>query len=85
MAARRAKRDEDDLKRRAFAGYWRYARTGQPRASLDDTRATVIEIDEKLYVVLTNGKVQLAVFRVRADGQLKRLVRPPRELKQDES
>ena len=38
----------------------------------------------KLYVVLTVGTKQIAVFRVRVDGQLKRLRRPPRELRGDE-
>ena len=85
MATRqRSKHDEDDLKRRAFAGYWRFARVGQPRASLDDTKATVVEIGGKLYVTLSSGKLQVAVFRVRNDGQLKRLVRVPSELKQEE-
>ena len=40
------------------------------------------------YVVLTSGGKQLAVFRVRPgpDGQLKRLRRPPRDLRsEDES
>ena len=52
----------------ALAGYWRYERPGQPRASLDDTKATVVDLDDKTYVVLSIGKRQLAVFRVRNDG-----------------
>jgi len=75
--------NDDDLKRRAFAGYWRFARPGEPVASLDDTRADVLEVGGKLYVTLTSGKVRVAVFRVRNDGKLKRLVRPPRELSED--
>jgi hypothetical protein len=75
--------NEDDLKRRAFAGYWRFARPGEPVASLDDTRADVVEVGDKLYVTLTSGKVRVAVFRVRNDGKLKRLVRPPRELAEE--
>jgi hypothetical protein len=78
--ATRPQYDEDDLKRRAFAGYWRFVRMGQPVASLDDTRADIAEIGGRLYVTLTSGKVRVAVFRVRNDGKLKRLVRIPREL-----
>jgi len=76
--------DEQDLKRRAFAGYWRFAREGQPVATLDNTRADVVEVEKLLYVTLTTGKRRIAVFRVRHDGKLRRLIRIPRELKQDE-
>lgn len=31
----------------------------------DDTSAAVVEVRGKLYMVLTSGKEQLAVFRVR--------------------
>jgi len=82
--AARTKQEEDDLKRRAFAGYWKYARAGQPHASFDETEAAVHEIGGKLYVTLTSGKVRVAVFRVRNDGKLKRLVRVPLELQEDE-
>jgi hypothetical protein len=51
--------------------------------SFDDTKAVVVEIRGKLYVVLTSGKEQLAVFRVRNDGLLKRLARIPHELRTD--
>jgi hypothetical protein len=81
--ATRPQHNEDDLKRRAFAGYWRFVRPGQPVASLDSTRAEVTEIRGKLYVSLTSGKVRVAVFRVRNDGKLKRLVRIPHELKDE--
>ena len=43
----------------------------------------MLEVGDKLYVTLTSGKVRVAVFRVRNDGKLKRLVRPPRELAED--
>jgi hypothetical protein len=43
-----------------------------------------VGIEGKTYVVLASGKTQLAVFRVRNDGQLKRLVRVPQELKTEE-
>lgn len=83
-SGKRSKREEDELKRRAFAGYWKYAREGQPDASFDDTEAAVVEIDGLLYVTLTAGKRRVAVFRVRHDGKLRRLVRIPRKLKTDE-
>lgn len=82
--AARAHPNEDDLKRRAFAAYWRFARPGEPVAKLDATRADVVEIRGRWYVTLTSGDKRVAVFRVRADDKLKRLVRLPRELMQGE-
>jgi hypothetical protein len=79
----RSKREEDALKWRALGAYIRYARPGQSHASFDETKATVIEAGGKLYVMLTSGKTQLAVFRVRNDGMLKRLVRIPQELRDE--
>jgi hypothetical protein len=79
--SKRSKRDEDAIKWRALGAYIRYARPGQSHASFDDTKANVIELGSRLYVVLTSGSKQLAVFRVRNDGMLKRMVRPPRELR----
>jgi hypothetical protein len=43
----------------------------------------VTEYDGKLYVLLTNVRGTLAVYRVRNDGMLKRLRRPPRNLAPD--
>jgi hypothetical protein len=73
--------DEDDLKRRALAGYWRFAKPGEQLAAPDATRADVIKIGGLLYVTLTSGGTVLVVFRVRNDGKLKRLVRIPKELR----
>lgn len=69
-----------------MAAFAKYARPGQLYASFDDAKVSIVEIGGKSYVVLTSGKKQLAVFRVRPgpDGQLKRLRRPPRELRGDE-
>jgi hypothetical protein len=85
MATRKArtKREEDALKWRALGAYIKYARPGQMHPSFDDTKAAVVEVGGKLYVVLTSGQTQLAVFRVRNDGMLKRLARAPRELQSD--
>jgi hypothetical protein len=73
--------DENELKRRALAGYWRFAKPGEQLAAPDATRADVIEVAGLLYVTLTSSGNVLAVFRVRNDGKLKRLVRPPRQLR----
>lgn len=73
--------DENELKRRALAGYWRFAKPGEQLAAPDATRADVIEITGLRYVTLTSNGNILAVFRVRNDGKLKRLVRPPKQLK----
>jgi hypothetical protein len=77
----RSTREEDALKWRAVAAWVKY---DQPRVSFDDTHAAVVEINGRVYVTLTYGKRLLAAFRVRADGQLKRMRRPPRELRGDE-
>lgn len=73
--------DENELKRRALAGYWRFAKPGEQLAAPDATRADVTEIAGLLYVTLTSGEDVLAVFRVRNDGKLKRLVRPPKQMR----
>ena len=71
------------LKWRALAAFVKYAQPGDLSASVDDMKVAVVEVAEKTYVVLTSGGKQLAVFRVRPgpDGQLKRLRRPPRDLR----
>jgi hypothetical protein len=80
----RSKREENALKWRAIAAFVRFTPPGQLHAApFDDTEASVSDVRGKLYVRLSAGNKQLAVFRVRADGQLKRLRRPPRELRGD--
>ena len=76
--------DAEDLARRAFQAYWRFPRPGEPLVKLDDARADVVEIRNRWYVVLTAGKKRVAVFRVKADDKLRRMVRLPPELKQEE-
>jgi hypothetical protein len=73
--------DENELKRRALAGYWRFAKPGDQLAAPEATRADVVKVGAMLYVTLTIGGDVLAVFRVRNDGKLKRLVRPPKQLR----
>jgi hypothetical protein len=72
----------------------RVARLGGPAALVDvDSDALEIlhdpppiEIGGLHYVTLTSGGDLLAVFRVRNDGKLKRLVRPPpKQLKRETS
>lgn len=46
-------------------------------------RGVVQEYDGKLYVILSNVRGTLAVYRVRNDGMLKRLRQPPHGLAPD--
>jgi hypothetical protein len=86
MAPRKplTEREQNLLAWRAAAAFTKFTPPGEIRASFDDARASIVEVRGMLYVVLKSGKVQLAVFRIRTDGQLKRLRRPPRELKTSE-
>lgn len=79
---KRSKREENALLWRALAAFVKYARPGDLRVSPADTTAAIVEVGERLYVTITSGRRQLAVFRVRPgpEGQLKRLRRPPREI-----
>jgi hypothetical protein len=67
-----------DLERRALAAYYRSGGTDQPSGG-----GFVVEHDGKLYVVLSNVRGTLAVYRVRGSGALKRLRRWPREVAPD--
>lgn len=86
MAPRkRSKREEDALRWRALAAFVKYMRPDRLRISFDDTKVAVVEVDGKIYVKVTSGKRTLVVYRVRRpDGQLKRMRRPPRELRDDD-
>jgi hypothetical protein len=70
--------DYRDLERRAMAAYFRSGGVDQPAGG-----GYVEDYDGKLYVVLNNIRGTLAVYRVRNDGMLKRLRRPPRDLAPD--
>jgi hypothetical protein len=65
--------DERDLSRRALAAYIRSGGFDQPTGG-----GVVQEYRGKLYVVLTNVRGTLAVYRARSDGMLRRLDQPPR-------
>ena len=70
-----------DLERRALAAYFRAARTnGVTAIDQPSGGAGVVEHDGKLYVVLSNVRGTLAVYRVRGSGALKRLRRWPPEV-----
>ena len=76
---KRSKQEEEAIKWRAAAALVKYA--GPPRASFDDAKAVIVEVDDRWYVKLMSGGKTLGVYRVRADGQLKWMRRPPRELR----
>ena len=70
-----------ELQRRALAAYFRSGGNGHP----DPALSSVEEHDGKRYVMLRNADGILACYRIRKfDGMLKRLVRIPRELREDE-
>jgi hypothetical protein len=77
----RAGYEASELQRRALAAYFRAGGDGHP----DPALSTVEEHDGKRYVMLRNASGSLACYRIRKfDGVLKRLVRIPRELRDDE-
>ena len=68
-----------DLENRALAAYFRSA-AKQIGSPMQPSKPTIATVDGKQYVVLSNTKGILAVYRVRTDGVLKGLVRWPAEL-----
>jgi len=62
---------------RAFAAYFRAGNIDQPANT-----SGIVEHDGKQYVVLENVNGILAVYRIRPDGQLKRLRRWPSALEE---
>lgn len=65
----------DELTKRAFAAYFRAGGDDQP-----SNASGLVELGGKRYVVLRSGASILAVYRVRNDGILKRMVRWPAQL-----
>lgn len=61
----------DEITRRALAAYFETGGESLPAS------ARVQRLKGKQYAVLRKGERVLAVYRVRNDGKLKRLVRPP--------
>lgn len=66
---------DDDLRRRAFAAYFRSGATAQPSSS-----SGVVAAGGLKYVHLFAGGKTLAVYRVDTVGRLKRLKRWPRAI-----
>jgi hypothetical protein len=77
--SKRSKHEAEALLWRAAAALVKYE--GPPRASFNDARGEIVEIGGRSYVVLTSGKRRLGVYRIREDGQLRWMRRPPRELR----
>ena len=73
--------DEHDLERRAYAAYYRKAKSEGYEGkfvSHPGSGGGVAIHDGKVYVVLGGGGNISAVYRLRNDGVLKRLVRIPK-------
>jgi hypothetical protein len=70
---------DNELRRRAVAAYYR---TAQTNGDLDTPSGggDVAEFDGKMYVVLSNIRGTLAVYRVQNNGMLRRMKRWPREV-----
>jgi len=76
--------DDRYLINRAIAAYYRNAtRTGAIPDQSSYEANSLVEHEGKQYVVLANSYRTLAVYRVRNDGMLKRLRRPPHDLAPD--
>jgi hypothetical protein len=72
---------DEELVIRAKRAYFTAARKeGRESPDMPSNTSDVVQVGEKEYVELHNGNGILAVYRVRNDGVLKRLVRWPREL-----
>jgi hypothetical protein len=71
--------DEKDLLNRAIAAHFRNAPDGVMVPQPSNVDSHVTEDEDKVYVVLANATGVLAVYRLRNDGALKRLKRPPKK------
>ena len=69
--------NDPDLTRRAFRAYFR---ASEPWADQPANYSGLTEWQGKQYVVLENCNGPLAVYRVRTDGRLMRLVSWPAEV-----
>jgi hypothetical protein len=73
----------DDLLQRAYSAYFRFP-SGIPAQPAEST-SSVEKIGKLRYVVLRNNRrTILAVYRVRADGILRRMRRWPRAIRNKE-
>lgn len=67
--------DDEDLRRRAFAAFFKSGGTDQPSG-----QSGVMDVDGLRYVRLFSAGKMLAVYRVDTVGRLKRLKRWPKAL-----
>ena len=72
--------NNEKLLKRAFSAYFKLAEEGFLQPSSIDS--TVEDHNEKTYVVLRNTSGILAVYRLRNNGLLRRLKRPPKTIKE---
>jgi len=84
MARKRSKGDEHELLWRAIAAWVKYADPRDLHVSPRDVQAAIVEVDGRAYVKLATGSRVLATYRIRVDSSLKRMRRPPRELRTDD-
>ena len=69
--------DPADMKRRALAAWYRGGEQDQP----NDRDSGLEEQNGLHYIVLRNNlRIVLAVYRIRSDGSLKRMRRPPKSI-----
>ena len=69
--------DERDLVSRAYTAYFKKMKYEAICDQPNQNMSGVTELDGKVYVVLTNGRI-LAAYRLRNDGVLKGLRRIPK-------
>lgn len=70
--------DPNDIERRVY-GAWN--RRTEAAHALRPDNFELMKLDERLYGVLFRGVKTLVVYRVRNDGALKCLARPPKEFR----
>jgi hypothetical protein len=75
-------RDNEPLIDRAFAAYFRAGAREGASPDMPANDSCLCELDGKQYVVLSNIRGVLAVYRVRNNGILKGLKRWPKELEE---
>lgn len=68
----------DALVRRAMSAYWRGKNMGDARYFPSVNHSRCESWYGRQYVVLSDGRSVAAVYRVRSDGILRRMKRPPR-------
>ena len=79
--------DDENYMERAFSAYYRYGKKmGYVEGQLNiPSMMSHVQQDNKglYYAVLRNSNNVLAVYRIKNDGYLKRLIRYPKELEED--